>query len=101
MRNAGSASLTLLPDERHPAWPDLRDLAFALATEAAALTGRPAPGTAAAVGDLVRGMNFPTTERVWRLAKELAARGDAADPIVQAAMDQCWDLLGFTGRTCH
>ncbi len=57
MRNAGPASLTLLPDERHPAWPDLRDLAFALATEAAALTGRLAPGTAAAVGDLVRGMN--------------------------------------------
>lgn len=44
---------------------------------------------------------FPTTERVWRLVKELAARGDAADPILQAAMDQCWDFLGFTGKTCH
>jgi Fic family protein len=57
MRNAGPASLTLLPGEAHPAWPELRDLAFTLATEAAALTGRLAPGTASAVGDLVRGMN--------------------------------------------
>ena len=57
MRNAGPASLTLLPGEEHPAWPELRDLAFALATEAAALTGRLAAGTASAVGDLVRGIN--------------------------------------------
>jgi hypothetical protein len=57
MRNAGPAALTLLPGEAHPAWPELRDLAFTLATEAAALTGRLAPGTASAVGDLVRGMN--------------------------------------------
>jgi Fic family protein len=57
MRNAGPASLTLLPGEEQPAWPELRDLAFTLATEAAALTGRLSPGTASAVGDLVRGMN--------------------------------------------
>ena len=57
MRNAGPASLTLLPGEEHPAWPKLRDFAFTLATEAAALTGRLAPSTASAVGDLVRGMN--------------------------------------------
>lgn len=57
MRNAGPASLTLLPGKEHPAWPELRDLAFTLAAEAAALTGRLAPGTANAVGDLVRGMN--------------------------------------------
>jgi hypothetical protein len=35
----------------------LRDLAFALATEAAGLAARLAPGTSSAVGDLVRGMN--------------------------------------------
>ena len=57
MRNAGPASLTLVPAEGHPAWPALHDLAFALATEAAGLAARLAPGTAAAVGDLVRGMN--------------------------------------------
>jgi len=57
MRNAGPASLALLPAEGHPAWPTLRDLAFALATEAAGLAARLAPGTASAVGDLVRGMN--------------------------------------------
>jgi Fic family protein len=57
VRNAGPASLTLLPAEGHPAWPGLRDLAFALATEAAGLAARLAPGTEAAVGDLVRGMN--------------------------------------------
>lgn len=57
MRNAGPASLTLIPAEGHPAWGALRDLAFGLATEAAGLAGRLAPGTAAAVGDLVRGMN--------------------------------------------
>jgi Fic family protein len=57
MRNAGPASLTLLPAEGHPAWPGLRDLAFTLGAEAAGLAARLAPGTAAAVGDLVRGMN--------------------------------------------
>lgn len=57
MKNAGPASLTLLPAEGHSAWPALRDLAFTLATEAAMLAGRLAPGTADAVGDLVRGMN--------------------------------------------
>jgi Fic family protein len=57
MPNAGPASLTLLPAEGHPSWPALRDLAFALATEAAGLAARLAPGTSAAVGDLVRGMN--------------------------------------------
>jgi hypothetical protein len=53
----GPASLTLLPAGGHPSWPALRDLAFALATEAAGLAARLAPGTSAAVGDLVRGMN--------------------------------------------
>ena len=57
MRNAGPASLTLLPAEGHPAWGGLRDLAFMLGEDAAGLAGRLAPGTAAAVGDLVRGMN--------------------------------------------
>ena len=57
MRNAGPGSLTLMPAEGNPAWPELRDLAFALATEAAGLAARLAPGTSSAVGDLVRGMN--------------------------------------------
>lgn len=57
MRNAGPASLSLVPAEGHPAWGALRDLAFGLGSEAAGLAGRLAPGTAAAVGDLVRGMN--------------------------------------------
>ena len=57
MRNAGPASLTLLPAEGHPAWSGLRDFAFTLGQDAAGLAGRLAPGTAAAVGDLVRGMN--------------------------------------------
>ena len=56
-RNAGPASLTLLPGAEQGAWPGLRDLAFLLGTEAAGLAGRLAPGTAAAMGDLVRGMN--------------------------------------------
>jgi Fic family protein len=57
MRNAGPASLTLLPAEGHPAWGELRDLAFLLGADAASLAGRLAPATAAAIGDLVRGMN--------------------------------------------
>lgn len=57
MSNAGPASLTLLPAAGHPSWPELRDLAFGLATEAAGLAARLAPGTILAVGDLVRGMN--------------------------------------------
>ena len=57
MRNAGPASLTLLPAEGYPAWGGLRDFAFMLGEDAAGLAGRLAPGTAAAVGDLVRGMN--------------------------------------------
>jgi Fic family protein len=57
MRNAGPASLTLLPSEGHPAWGGLRDFTFMLGEDAAGLAGRLAPGTAAAVGDLVRGMN--------------------------------------------
>lgn len=56
-KNAGPASLTLVPAESHPPWPALRDLAFTLATEAAGLAGRLAPATQASVGDLVRGMN--------------------------------------------
>ena len=43
MRNAGPASLTLVPAEGHPAWGALRDLALGLATEAAGLAGRLAP----------------------------------------------------------
>jgi Fic family protein len=57
MRNAGPASLTLLPSEGHPAWRGLRDFAFTLGEDAAGLAGRLAPGTATAVGDLVRGMS--------------------------------------------
>jgi hypothetical protein len=58
MRNAGPASLTLLPAEGHPAWAGLRDLAFLLGEDAASLAGRLAPATAAAIGDLVRGTNY-------------------------------------------
>jgi Fic family protein len=57
MRNAGPVSLTLLPAASHPAWGELRDFAFMLGEDAAGLAGRLVPGTAAAVGDLVRGMN--------------------------------------------
>jgi hypothetical protein len=57
MRNGGPACLTLLPAEGHPAWAVLRDLAFLLGADAASLAGRLAPATAAAMGDLVRGMN--------------------------------------------
>ena len=57
MRNAGPASLTLLPAEEHPAWGALRDSAFLLGEDAASLAGRLAAGTAAAIGNLVRGMN--------------------------------------------
>lgn len=56
-RNAGPASLTLIPGEEQPSWRALRDLAFLLANEAGALAGRLAPGTSVAIGDLVRGMN--------------------------------------------
>ena len=57
MRNAGPASLTLVPGSEQPAWAALRDLAFLLGAEAGGLAGRLAPGTATAAGDLVRGMN--------------------------------------------
>ncbi len=57
MRNAGPASLTLMPGSEQPVWASLRDLAFLLAAEAGGLAGRLAPGTVTAVGDLVRGMN--------------------------------------------
>src|SRR4051812_33412159 len=57
MRNAGPASLTLLPGSEQPAWAALRDLAFLLGAEASGLAGRLAPGTATAIGNLVRGMN--------------------------------------------
>ncbi len=57
MRNAGPAFLTLIPSEAHPAWPNLRDLAFQPGAEAAGLAGRLAPQTVLAIGDLVRGMN--------------------------------------------
>ena len=57
VRNAGPASLTLIPGSEQPAWAALRDLSFLLAAEASALAGRLAPGTADAVAALVRGMN--------------------------------------------
>jgi Fic family protein len=57
VRNAGPASLTLLPGQEQPAWTALRDLAFLLGSEAGGLAGRLAPATVAAIGDLVRGMN--------------------------------------------
>ena len=56
-RNAGPASLTLLPGEEQRTWPALRDLAFLLAAEAGGLAGRLARPTADAAGELVRGMN--------------------------------------------
>jgi hypothetical protein len=57
MPNAGPASLTLLPRSEQPTWPALHDLSFLLAAEAGALAGRLSAATAAAMGDLVRGMN--------------------------------------------
>lgn len=57
MPNAGPASLTLLPGGEQPTWSVLRDLAYLLGAEAGGLAGRLAPGTAIAIGDLVRGMN--------------------------------------------
>jgi len=57
VRNAGPASLTLVPGQEQPAWSNLRDLAYVLGSEAAGLAGRLASGTANAIGDLVRGMN--------------------------------------------
>ena len=57
MRDAGAASLALVPFQGHPAWPELRDLAFQLGAEAAGLAGRLASETTRAIGDLVRGMN--------------------------------------------
>lgn len=57
MRNAGPASLNLVPSSAHPAWPELRDLAYQLGSDAAGLAGRLAPGTIDAIGDLTRGMN--------------------------------------------
>lgn len=57
MPNAGPASLTLIPGSEQPAWGVLRDLAYLLGAEAGGLAGRLSPGTAIAIGDLVRGMN--------------------------------------------
>ena len=57
MPNAGPASLTLVPGSEQPTWAALHDLAFLLGAKAGGLAGRLAPGTAKAVGDLVRGMN--------------------------------------------
>jgi Fic family protein len=57
MQNAGPGSLTILPGSEQPDWASLRDLAYLLGAEASALAGRLAPGTIAAIGDLVRGMN--------------------------------------------
>ncbi len=85
-RNAGPASLTLIPGQEHKSWPVLRDLAFELATEATALNASLAPLTIAAIGDLVRGMNCYYSNlieghdtRPFDIAR--AQRGDlAADP---------------------
>lgn len=44
---------------------------------------------------------FPTYERVWQLSAELASRSDVADPIVQAALVECWKFLGFESTTSH
>lgn len=69
MRNAGPTSLTLLPAEGHFAWPGLRDIAFLLGEDAASLTGRLTPATAAAIGDLVLGMNcyYSNLIRGWTI----------------------------------
>ena len=52
MRNAGPASLTLLPSEGHPAWRGLRDFAFALGEDAAGLAHLWAPAGVAMTLDL-------------------------------------------------
>ncbi len=44
---------------------------------------------------------IPTHARVWEIAAELASRSDVADPIVQAALTECWKFLGFDSTTCH
>ena len=57
MRNAGPASLTIVPGSEQPSWGGLRDLAFSIGTEVGGLAGRLSPTTTTAIGDLVRGMN--------------------------------------------
>ena len=44
---------------------------------------------------------IPTAGRVWDLARELLARPDVADPIVQRSLAQCWVFLGFDSTVCH
>lgn len=44
---------------------------------------------------------IPTIDRVWEMVGELAARQDAVDPIVQAALMECWKFLGFDSPPCH
>ena len=44
---------------------------------------------------------FPTAAQVILMLTELAARDDAADPIVQAAIAQCWNFLEFEIKACH
>ena len=44
---------------------------------------------------------IPTAAKVVLMLAELAARDDVADPIVQAAIAQCWDFLEFKIKTCH
>lgn len=44
---------------------------------------------------------IPTPAKVCVMLAELAARTDAVDPIVQAAMAECWGFLEFEIKTCH
>jgi len=44
---------------------------------------------------------IPTHARVWEIAADLASRRDVADPIVQAALIECWKFLGFDSMTSH
>ena len=44
---------------------------------------------------------FPTPAKVCIILAELAIRADVADPIIQAAVAECWDFLAFEIKTCH
>ena len=43
----------------------------------------------------------PTAADVCQMLAELEARDDVANPIVQAAIAQCWDFLELEATTCH
>ena len=43
----------------------------------------------------------PTPAKVCGMLAELAARADVADPIVQAAIAECWSFLEFEIKTCQ